>query len=199
MLGNFLQTLDVEKFILVGISLGSSVIAEATLGLKKCSGIFLASPLLLNDTYHPGAVLKPSPVAHVFTNRLSPDEDIIAFMKFSGSSPTEEQKRYVLDCFAITSDPAFREAIGQNLQQGKWSDQISNLNKFRFPICIAVGENEGILDTAYLENLPILKWKNKIHRIAGAGHMVHWDQPTVFNHLLMAYSNDRFTGYTYDN
>jgi pimeloyl-ACP methyl ester carboxylesterase len=189
-----MNELNLENFIIVGASLGTNIIADSILlyNNNNCKGIALAGPSVANVNVPPPSVLIPSPYLHVFAS-ASPAEDELAGYLNAVSEDAKIRKNYQ-DDFKKT-DPIFRSVMGQSVADGEWTKEIDNLNKSNLPICVIMGAEEKIVQPDYLDNVHLKKWKNKVIKIAGAGHLVNLEKPETFNKILLDFAEEVFNNH----
>jgi pimeloyl-ACP methyl ester carboxylesterase len=73
---------------------------------------------------------------------------------------------------------------------GAWSDELSNIRAWHVPLAVFMGENDTLIEQDYLVNSGPF-WREGIHRIAGAGHVVNEENPEAFNALLAAFAAEQ--------
>jgi pimeloyl-ACP methyl ester carboxylesterase len=183
-----LDHLHAERFLLVGLSLGTTIIAEIKPPIRGCVGIMLASAFLLNDHITPADILTPGPYGHVMAATNATDEDIRAFV-YSHMSNEPIAERYILDY--KTTDPAFREKLGKMMTDGTWTNEIANVQSWRLPLCIVMGEDDSLMKVNYMDSFSPL-WNDKVYFIRNAGHFLNAEQPIQFNELLFSYAGQQF-------
>lgn len=104
------------------------------------------------------------------------------FFKPGGQIP-----RFFFDNMRRTDGRA-REALGVSIGEGNYSDEVAVVANLDKPLAIVHGEHESVANLSYLKNLTIpTRWRNKIQIIPDAGHTPQWEQPEVFNNLLMEF------------
>ena len=183
-----LRHLNPKRFLLVGLSLGTNIIAEIADPIPGCKGIMLVSSCILNDENLPADILTPGPYGHVMASTNAPDEDIRSFVYSHMTNETIANK-YI--CDYKNTDPAFREQLGKMFMEGSWTNELANVKSWNVPICVVMGENDSLLKIKYLESFSPL-WKNRLQFIKDAGHLLNQEQPEQFTELLLAYANDQF-------
>lgn len=103
-----------------------------------------------------------------------------------GYNLTDDLIDYTVKAFKA-ADPDYRVKLGESLASKIWTDEIDNLRKSKVQICFIAGVEDNLIDLNYLDKLDIVKWRDRVHWIEQAGHMVNWDQPSTFNKLLNEY------------
>jgi pimeloyl-ACP methyl ester carboxylesterase len=180
--------LNPQSFLLVGLSLGTNIIAEIASPLTGCVGIVLASPCVINDANQPGEIFTPGPYGHVITSLYPSETDLRAYVFYHLKVATVAE-RYI-SSFKNT-DPAFREQLGIMMSESSWGDELANIASWNVPVCIIFGENDSFLKTHYLDSFAPI-WNDNVNFIPTAGHQVNEEQPEQFNQILLDYANERF-------
>ncbi|HWK07805.1 MAG TPA: alpha/beta hydrolase [Puia sp.] len=189
-IANFIEQLQLDEYILVGLSYGTCLIAEAAPYIKNCKGFLLASPNITNNEHPPASWLVPFAEAAAIASASVDDETLTRFatrMVAESTSPlvNEYKKTY------RETDGAFREAIGKAIMESDWSDEFVNLLNTGLATCIAFGEHEKMIRTNYLNTYP-KKWRDEIFKIPDAAHLINAEQPFSFNRLLLEFAGDVF-------
>jgi pimeloyl-ACP methyl ester carboxylesterase len=180
---NLISTLQPKKFVLVGLSYGSNVIGEIIPPLKGCAGIMLVSPCILNNQFSPDKILIPAPLSHVMTAENPPENELKEFINHATNDAS------VAERFHHTyrnTDPAFRREFGNTFLSGKWTDELSNIQNWRVPVCVVFGKHETLIKSDYLNHYAAL-WNNRVYKIDKAGHMAHEENPIEFNEILTGF------------
>lgn len=131
-----------------------------------------------------------NPVAE-FSVMLTADpepEGINAFFNVSIANSRISHDDFIRD-FNHT-DPAFRGALGKSVQEERIADEVKILVSSHTSTAILNGELDPFINVDYLDSLQIVKWRNKVHIIPGAGHYPQVEQPEKFNALLAGYIGD---------
>jgi pimeloyl-ACP methyl ester carboxylesterase len=178
-----IAALNLSEFILVGHSLGTCIIGEIAHLLPGCKGVVLESSNLTNNEFNPTVYIQPLPALAAMTLEAAPENllcDFVDALVFNNQYGTKEA--YKLSY--TNTDPAYRTALLQSIIKGDWTDEFANVLTLKAPVCIVFGEEEKAINVHYMDTFPS-KWMDKIHRVPGAGHFVHNEQPQLFNALLL--------------
>jgi predicted alpha/beta hydrolase family esterase len=62
--------------------------------------------------------------------------------------------------------------LSNSISEQEWTDEIKNCNNSGLPVAIVYGENDNFTNVAYVDNIPMKKWRNKIISVPNAGHLV---------------------------
>lgn len=87
------------------------------------------------------------------------------------------------------ADGRARPVIFSSMMQGQMSDQRQAVETNGKPVAIVNGRHDPFVRLGYLEGIGGL-WRDGAKFIDGAGHAVFWDQPGVYNTLLMNFVAD---------
>jgi len=183
-----LESFNIRRFVLCGLSLGTNIIAEITKPIEGCNGILLGSVCIVNDKFPLTSILTPGPNGHVMVAANPGDEELRNYM-FTHAKTKEQAERYTRAY--RSTDPAFRLELGQTLVESGLTDELANIENWNVPICVVYGREETLINTNYLKDWEPL-WQSKIHYIEGAGHVINEDQPEDFNKLLLSFAREVF-------
>lgn len=184
----FAKSLEIADALLVGWSLGGHVLLEAIGSLQESIGlmIFGAPPVgkpMAADAFIPNPLM---PL--LFKNDLSGEEAVAvtaAFFKPGSNIPTffiEDMRR---------TDGRAREALALSLGEGNYTNEVTVVVDLSKPLAVIHSENESLVSLSYLKGLSIpTLWRGEIQIIPDAGHTPHWEQPELFNNLLMEFITD---------
>lgn len=191
LMANAVRLLSREMaYAIVGISFGASVVAEMLPLLPDAKAAVLAGASLLGGGISVAEVTFPGvDVTPVFADSVKEDQ-LEIFVKASFScGDAVNTARYIADYHAVKQP--FRSQLLESILAGAFSDQVEALKRFPFPLVI-FGKGERIVNPDYLDFMAGLFWKGIVHKLQGASHFVHLDQPDAFNTLLATYLRDRF-------
>jgi pimeloyl-ACP methyl ester carboxylesterase len=96
-----------------------------------------------------------------------------------------------VDDFLIVRAP-FRTTIIGSIFSGQMSDQVNLLRGLTCPVAHVYGAAERVINTGYLSDVDVPKWRKQIFLIPDAGHLAHVEQPEAFNELLLSFAKDCF-------
>jgi pimeloyl-ACP methyl ester carboxylesterase len=184
-----IKSLDLEEYTIVTASLGGNIAAEALPFLPGCRGLFMTGACVVGGMVAPAAFMKPFQYGSVLFESNPDETRLEGYLK----GLIMQQDEAVLDRMTRAfrqTDPAFRAGLAASLTAGNWSDQITCLKEAAVPLAFLFGENEQIIDCAYLQQQEFSMWGNAIHQFKDAGHLAHLDQPYVFNKMLADFVND---------
>jgi len=189
-LARFIEKLNLEKVILVGWSLGASVIHQM-IALTESSKINEKILGIVNIDQPPLA--RPMDMTAV-----KPNENLPLF--FSGKLDSEQVKKLVQLCFSPETcppssaeqivndcDQEFRSAIFNSIVNADYKDETIILQNLDMPYLLVSGTDSQITNVDYLKShAPKNLWGNNVHQLLG-GHSVHYENSTTFNELLVSF------------
>ena len=191
MAGAILQLSGSNPYLLVGVSLGTNIIAEMMLLNIKPAGILFAGPSIFNAGYLTGRMAIPGTKIAVFFQDDLSEEDIQDMEELAYNFRSEEKtKVFHREIGQVKS--RFRSSLLQTVTDGKYKDEIESIRTSGLPVCIIVGEDDQAYFSDYLDGAGLPAWNNEIIKIKGAGHWVHLDEPEKFTRLLSDYAEDIF-------
>jgi pimeloyl-ACP methyl ester carboxylesterase len=177
-----------ERYILVGLSYGTNLIAEMTNPLPGCRGIVLAGAHILATGTDIGQVLKTLDVPPVTAMPEVADEDLKKFCRYLSNDPEIGQGYF--NSYKKT-DPVFRDAVAKVIIGKEWSDEPLNLARHDIPVMVVYGEEEALIFTEHLEKYKSV-WQPTIIFVENAGHLVNQEKPQEFNRLLLDFAEGAF-------
>jgi len=178
------------NFIITGFSLGSNVLGEALTWLKP-NGIVLTSSSAAGGTHTMDKIFQPGVDGTVFFSDTATAESINNWAENMSYNPTYEQKQLTIDDYNRVK-PGFRPTFFKTVMEGKYSDEIALLQAAGFPVLVIFGQNDKMVQPGYLDDAPFSLWGDKVNKLPEAGHTAHIDQASMFNQLLLEYSEGRF-------
>ena len=174
--------------VFVGWSLGGHVVLEASVLLPQAKGFMIyGTPPIGIPPDVAGAFFPHPAMAAAFSPHLSEAEIeafVAAFFKPGANASVEAFKADVR-----RTDGNARLALAASIQSGGYSDEIAIAAGLRVPLAILHGEQEQLINGAYLNDLraPAL-WRGAVQTVADAGHAVHWEQAARFNAMLEVFA-----------
>ena len=178
-------SLDADRLILCGHSLGGHLMTEALPLLPNARGLMLiSSPPLSQATL--ALTFKPDPtLGSLFAPQLS-QEQVSAFATsiLRPELVDSEQIANVVSSIKAT-DLQFRPALGRSVAGGEFGDEARVLREAGIPIALVGGtEDPFIRSEAYLTVGAGQLWRNRPLVLNGAGHSPHLEAPSQFNELF---------------
>lgn len=176
------RQLELKDAMVVGWSLGGHAVLNAAASLPMAAGlvIFGTPPLGKGPDGFSGF---KGLSATAFTPAPG-DAEIEAWITSAFAPGYAPIPAFVAADFRNT-DGAARGHLGASAQQGRFADEVEIVRNLEIPLAILHGEQEQIVDLAYLQRLaaPTL-WRRQVQVIPGAGHAAQWEQAEAFDKLL---------------
>jgi len=191
-LAGFINSCNRDNYLLVGLSSGANIISEALPLLTHApKGLFFAGAAIVNRNIPWTSALLASPFEQVLTESPT-DAALTAYSKRLAYRPTDQ---FIAGCkqYYHATDPVFRTTFGQYMRAdgAGTADHIDGLQHSQLPLCLVMGQHENVVRINYLDGVLFKrKWKDTIFKIPAAGHLVNYDQPQVFNHLLWQFAEE---------
>jgi pimeloyl-ACP methyl ester carboxylesterase len=92
---------------------------------------------------------------------------------------------HLLACIKRTDGRA-RQLLFASVMNGIGKDQAKTVAAIDAPLCVVHGEKEPFVRFDYLCSLRYRAlWGDRIQVIPGAGHAPHWQEPALFNQILL--------------
>lgn len=178
-----------KDYILVGLSLGTNILAEALAFGLQPKGLVIAGSCLIGRGLMPETFIYPGTnVDVVFTEQASENRVKVYAKEVMINSGEQAKTIFLEDYYRVR--PPFRSCLADSLQHQRFSDQLQLIKSVNQPALIVFGQDEQIINPDYLDDVPLCTWRDTIFKIPGASHLVHLDQPDAFNELLAAYANE---------
>ncbi len=190
-LADCINAMPWKDYILVGISSGTSLITEALPHLAVApKGLLFAGASIAGRQIPLNSLLMSSPYDQVLTATPPSDAVLTTYTKRLVYKPTDKfiagVKQYYYD-----TDPVFRTTFGAYIRAGGSTDHIDGIQHSELPLCLVMGQQETVVKVNYLDGISFKhKWKDTIFKVPAAGHLVNYDQPQVFNHLLWQFAEE---------
>lgn len=176
-----------HPYLLVSLSLGTCILAEALeFGLHP-QGIVLAGSCIVGGEYTLDKVIKPNTNVHVVFTEQSPENEVREYAKEVMLS-NDRVEEFVSDYYKVK--PLFRSHLMSSIQDQKYNDHIELITATQKALLVVFGKDEQIVNADYLDDAPLNLWRDTIFKLPGASHLLHLDQPEAFNQLLIDYVSD---------
>lgn len=183
-LAALLDSLGIEKAVLVGLSLGGRVATSFTLFYPE-----RVLGLVLVDSVLEGYVMKDYEMEHVY--EAARNRSISSALELWYEHPTFEttrrQRKTAVPLKRIIMDYSGWHFTHKNPWLPSKPPAIERLNEIQAPTFVIVGEDDrsDFQETSSIlhRNIP----HSKFLSIPDAGHMSNMDQPAVFNEALHAF------------
>lgn len=182
-----IQQKDLKNVILVGWSLGGHIALEMLAKSKDIKGLVifgtppLGIPPAMDKAFLPNEAVNVGFVADV--------EEAMALVyakSFFKKDADIDLTPFATDI--LKTDGAARGNLVPSMSTIGYTDEVEILEKTPVPVMIIHGQEEQLVNGAYIETLSIPKlWNGKIQYIADAGHAPQIEMPIAFNTLLKSF------------
>lgn len=182
-----IKGLRLEKYILVGFSLGGHASIESLLEIEGCIGAFCTGIIPTNFPPEANKMFLPDATIELIYKEdwtVKEEDEFVNSMFMPGS---ELDKTVVLNSVR-KADPKVRSVLAQSLAEGKMKNELDLLKTIDVPLALIHGKEDQYINSAYLEELSIDKWEDKVHYINNAGHFCFYENPSEFNSLLSSFA-----------
>ncbi|STX50882.1 lipase A [Legionella busanensis] len=188
-----LQSLSIEKLVIIGWSLGGHVALEMVDRVPQLIGLLLTGtpPLEVSlQGIQKGFKALDSKIMDCFGKAHLTYDEAQLLASVSGYDARAE-KEFLVDAILNTDEDA-RVLYPQSIIDGIGRNQCNIVANWDKPIAIIGGENDIAINYDYIQQEIKFKklWRNKIQLIKNAGHAVMLDKPDEFNELLLKFIHD---------
>ncbi len=181
------EMLGLEKFAILGWSLGGHVALEVCAGAPGVVGVMLVgapaigvNPVSILQAFRPGPFLEST-----MQVRFS-DFEAEAFAELAGVAGDED-----LNAAILRADGRARVAVLRDALAGGASDARAIVGTMRIPLAIVDGAEDPIVERAYVDGLAYSTlWEGRTHVIPGVGHAPFREIAPLFNSILARFLAD---------
>jgi pimeloyl-ACP methyl ester carboxylesterase len=191
-LNEFLQQYDGKNYILVGTSLGTSIISELNPFPTACCGAMLCGAMMTSKSITVKDMIQPNTTVTAAFKAESTDEEIDHLINqfiYQAGKTVKDHYKLVFK----QTDPNMRASLGHSLGRPPMIDHVAHITSARIPVAIVYGEQERVVQADYLNRTALLKWKDQIFRVSNAGHCIELDQPAALANLIDEFAGDCFS------
>ncbi len=189
---SLITELKLKSVVILGHSLGGHLAIQAASDIPALKGILaVGTPPLTPKENELSPFLDHPSLPLAFTPQLS-DEDVRNLSEVYWNESTTVSND--IGESIKKSDPKFRSEIGADVAQGNLKDETEEIAKLTFPVGLAVGEFDQLINRGYMDK--VLDgdelWRGGVQGIKGSGHTPQMEVPESFNELLAQYANELF-------
>lgn len=183
----FLKQYSGRSYVLVGTSLGTSLISGMHPFPSSCKGVFLSGAMLSSKNITVKDMVQPGRSVAAAFKADATDEEIDELTDNFIFCADKEVKAHYKSVYRST-DPNLRAYLGKSLSQPPEIDKIANLTAARIPVGVVYGQQERIVQSDYLKSTGLPLWRNRIFKIQDAGHCIELDQPSAMARLISEFT-----------
>ncbi|MGQ3888643.1 alpha/beta fold hydrolase [Legionella sp. CNM-1927-20] len=188
-----LQSLAIEKLVIIGWSLGGHVALEMVDKVPQLMGLLLTGtpPFEVSlQGIQKGFKALDAKIMACFGKKNLTYTEAQLLASVSGYDESAE-KEFLVDAILATDEDA-RVLYPQSIIDGIGRNQCDIVATWDKPIAIVGGKNDIAINYDYVQHEITFKnlWRNKIHFIKNAGHAVMLDKPCEFNRLILEFIHD---------
>ncbi|MET0793589.1 MAG: alpha/beta hydrolase [Polyangiaceae bacterium] len=180
-----------ERYVLVGHSLGGHAILEALDALPGARGVFLISAPPIQPT-NLAQVFQPDPSEGLLFKSALESAEVDRFARAllrPGVAPRASEAA-MREAIAAT-DPAFRSVLGSSLAAGLLGDEIASAARSSVPMALSFGTDDPIIRSNAYRAVELRNpWRGGAFPFGGQGHSPHLTAPVEFSELLGAFIDE---------
>lgn len=178
-IADFISTLNADKVIIVGHSLGGHVAINALKTISPEALFLFGTPPLKNPIDFSAFLANPK--AQALSQVDSNMNDIEQLMDELGYTGTNKI-RGIADY--LKTDSRFRQEIFTDVIANQHEDEIKMINSFTGEVMVLLSSNDGLVNNTYIKTVMDQQSDNTTLAEIHAGHSPHVERPEEFNSLL---------------
>jgi pimeloyl-ACP methyl ester carboxylesterase len=182
-----IESLELEKFVLVGHFLGAHIALNISQKLKNISGVILQGFSPLQDYSRIEDAYKINEVSELLFKGKLDGEQAARLAQIFVSKDAAADISFVDNI--KNTDPNFRKYLAESFKTVKQND-IDLIKENKVPISIILGEKDRIVKQEKLEEIKSYLWREKVQIISDSGNSPMWENPKIFNFVIQEFIND---------
>jgi pimeloyl-ACP methyl ester carboxylesterase len=180
------------KYIIGGISLGSSITGEMLANNLDPAGIFVAGSTLLGEGFTLENISQPGvDLSFLFTDD-APVSTIAAYASLASFSTDQDVIQGIIQDYFLVKPP-FRSTLLTTLIAGKVGNEIKLVEEQDKPVLAVFGKEDQLVKPDSLDKAPFQLFQNHVSKLPHSSHLVNLDDPKSFSLLLAIYAKAQFT------
>ena len=189
-LSEFLNSLKIKNYILVGHSMGGHVGLNLLTTMSKPRGLFLFGTPPLKNPFDVNA-FKANPKASAL-GKVHPDyEEINTLMDEMNYGGIDRQR--AIEDF-LNTDPDFRKDILDDVASGNHQDEVELIKGFAGAVMFLLATGESMINNSYIRQDCIANLSQVQFLDIEAGHSPHVEKELEFNRVLAEFCKQVFSG-----
>ncbi len=174
-----MQSLDLDRPVLVGWSLGGHIALEIAARMPELRGLMICGAPPVGTVMSEAFRSAPS-MRFASQEKLSPQEIDIFGHAIFGDTFTP-----ALRAALARADGRARETMFRALRAGAGVNQRQLVAVLRGPLAIVNGSNDPVVNLDYVDSVDYATlWRGRCERIPASGHACFRESPAAFNELL---------------
>lgn len=185
--------LDIGNYLIAALSISSNYAGEAACRLPGCKGFFMTGSSVIGKGITPADILLSFQYGAALFEEKPGDEELRNYVKGLVHEAPEATIATLISWYR-QADPVLRSALGQSIAAGNWTNEIGNLEASGKPVVLVYGEQEQIINRAYIRKAQPGNWRSNVRVLDKAGHLANLDQPGEFTRLLREFADETLNG-----
>lgn len=175
------ERLGLERFALLGWSLGGHVALEVAASTPGVAGVMIVgTPPIGGTAADILPAFKPGPMAALGGLSTLTDDEAISFAEACGIQRHPDLVEAIRRADGRARAQVFSDALA-----GRATDQRSIVASLAVPLAVINGANDAIVALRYFDSLTFANlWESRSHIFPYAGHAPFLDAPELFNATL---------------
>jgi len=189
-LNEVVGSLGLDRFAVIGISLGGNIALQWSQLSSSIQGIMLVCSAPMKYSEEAYEAYPPFEGSHGGWPDQLTESQAKQHMRGCGYHVEDPSVRFVIED-AMRTDGKARAKMVASVLAGRGVDETEIVGRLPIPFALVVGREDSALDMDYLAKLPYQNlWRGKIDFIPDAKHAIVVDQVEPFHRLLRDFLED---------
>lgn len=185
-----LDSLQIEKVHLIGLSMGGQIIVEfARLFPHRTRSLILcdSNPAAEDETSYKNRLKLANEIDSIGMKEYTDNE----IHKYLSKDTIENNKEVYQHLYRMMTTTATKGAVASHKGRAERRNNYAFLSSIKVPTLVVVGNNDFFTPVSEMKNIAEKIEKSEFVIIPNAGHMPNMEQPEIFNLAI----NDFYTKY----